>query len=322
LQGFVVGFKASKIFCLHFVSMQTIDVPQSASMHRYLERRDFERALEVACLGVTESDWRELATQALLGLSLGIARKAFIRVRDMRYIELLNRIEITRRQMVASAERATLALNNGVASSATKEVVIDDSVFMADILAYQGRYDEAARLYLRGGQRRKAVEMYLDLRDWEKAKDIVEQYQPNTGASASADGANGEVDSGKRSVFLRICLRVFDRPARIPVLLGETRRVLLPGVRDAPRLNGFLLFNFVALRGRGDNRGVDDLAAHRQKAGSTQNFVEPLEKAVDGPRLLQGLAERPDRIGVGHWVSETTLADGSVKLTLRVGGAA
>ena len=44
LQGFVVGFKGSKIFCLHYVSMQTIDVPQSASLHRYLELNNFEAA--------------------------------------------------------------------------------------------------------------------------------------------------------------------------------------------------------------------------------------------------------------------------------------
>ena len=36
VQGFVVGFKGSKIFCLHFLQMQTVDVPQSASMHRYV----------------------------------------------------------------------------------------------------------------------------------------------------------------------------------------------------------------------------------------------------------------------------------------------
>lgn len=35
----MVGFKGSKVFCLHYVSMQTIDVPQSASMYRYLERK-------------------------------------------------------------------------------------------------------------------------------------------------------------------------------------------------------------------------------------------------------------------------------------------
>jgi hypothetical protein len=30
----VVGFNSSKIFCLHYVAMQTIDVPQSASLYR------------------------------------------------------------------------------------------------------------------------------------------------------------------------------------------------------------------------------------------------------------------------------------------------
>lgn len=37
LPGFVVGFKGSKIFCLHYLSMQTIYVPQSARyVHTHL----------------------------------------------------------------------------------------------------------------------------------------------------------------------------------------------------------------------------------------------------------------------------------------------
>lgn len=44
LQGFVVGFKGSKIFCLQYVSMTTIDVPHSASMVRYLENKDYDNA--------------------------------------------------------------------------------------------------------------------------------------------------------------------------------------------------------------------------------------------------------------------------------------
>ncbi len=199
LQGFVVGFKASKIFCLHFVAMQTIDVPQSASMHRYLEKKDYEGAMKVACLGVTESDWRDLAMEALLGLSLDIARKSFIRVRDVRYIELLNRIEISRRQKKAAASGAAgaaAALLGDVAMPLSKATT-DDTGYLADILAYQGRYDEAARLYLRGGQRKKAIEMYLDLRDWEKARDIVEQAMAaQKDAGAKAGGGDGEGDGG------------------------------------------------------------------------------------------------------------------------------
>lgn len=48
LQGFVVGFKGSKIFCLHYISMQTIDVPQSASLKRYLDLNNYEAAYKAS----------------------------------------------------------------------------------------------------------------------------------------------------------------------------------------------------------------------------------------------------------------------------------
>jgi len=149
LQGFVVGFKGSKIFCLHFVAMHTIDVPQSASMYRYLERRDYQHAYQIACLGVTENDWRTLAIQALGGLSFDVARKAFIRIRDIRYIELLNRIELERRMPGT-----------------------DDSLFLAEIYAYQGKYKEAAKHFVKSGHEARAIEMYSDLKMWQEAKQV------------------------------------------------------------------------------------------------------------------------------------------------------
>lgn len=91
--GFVVGFKGSKIFCLHFISMQTIDVPQSASLYRYLEAQNFEMAYKIACLGVTDSDWKLLAMTALKKMELKIARLAFIRLHDVRFLDLLNQFE-------------------------------------------------------------------------------------------------------------------------------------------------------------------------------------------------------------------------------------
>ena len=35
--GFVVGVKGSKVFCLQSDSMKTVDVPQSASMHKCVD---------------------------------------------------------------------------------------------------------------------------------------------------------------------------------------------------------------------------------------------------------------------------------------------
>lgn len=48
---------------------------QSAPMYQYLERKMFKEAYQIACLGVTDSDWRDLATEALEGLDFETAKK-------------------------------------------------------------------------------------------------------------------------------------------------------------------------------------------------------------------------------------------------------
>lgn len=49
---------------------------QSAPMYQYLEKKMFKDAYQIACLGVTESDWRDLAIEALEGLDFDTAKKA------------------------------------------------------------------------------------------------------------------------------------------------------------------------------------------------------------------------------------------------------
>ena len=44
-------------------------------------------------MGVTEADWRNLAHSALQALEFTVAKKAFIQVRDTRYIDLVAAIE-------------------------------------------------------------------------------------------------------------------------------------------------------------------------------------------------------------------------------------
>lgn len=134
LQGFVVGFNGSKIFCLHFVAMQTIDVPQSASLYRYIDGKDWDMAYQVACLGVTETDWRLLAMSALRAMKLDIARKSFIRVRDMRYIDLINNIEQAKRTGSAN-----------------------DAYHLAKVMAFDGKFQEAAKLFVKSAHAEKYV---------------------------------------------------------------------------------------------------------------------------------------------------------------------
>ena len=45
-------------------------------MYQYLERKMFKEAYQIACLGVTDNDWRDLATEALEGLDFDTAKKA------------------------------------------------------------------------------------------------------------------------------------------------------------------------------------------------------------------------------------------------------
>lgn len=51
---------------------------QSAPMYQYLERKMFKEAYQIACLGVTDTDWRELAMEALEGLEFETAKKVSI----------------------------------------------------------------------------------------------------------------------------------------------------------------------------------------------------------------------------------------------------
>uniref|UniRef100_A0A9J8CKJ5 Intraflagellar transport protein 122 homolog n=1 Tax=Cyprinus carpio carpio TaxID=630221 RepID=A0A9J8CKJ5_CYPCA len=155
LQGFVVGYNGSKIFCLHVYSMAAVEVPQSAPMYQYLERRMFQEAYQIACLGVTDNDWKDLATEALEGLDFHTAKKAFIRVRDLRYLELINSIE----------ERKKRGESN-------------NQLFLADVYAYQGKFHEAAKLYRKTGHDSRALSMYTDLRMFEYAKDFLGSADP------------------------------------------------------------------------------------------------------------------------------------------------
>jgi intraflagellar transport protein 122 len=83
-----VGFKGSKIFCLSDSAMNTIDVPQSSTFYRFLDKKDFAMAYKLACIGVTIQDWKALGIDALLAKNFIIARKAFCHIKELSFIDL------------------------------------------------------------------------------------------------------------------------------------------------------------------------------------------------------------------------------------------
>ena len=73
--------------------MNTIDVPQSSTFYRFLEKRDFSMAYKLACIGVTIQDWRALGVEALLAKEFLIARKAFCHIKELALIDLCEMAE-------------------------------------------------------------------------------------------------------------------------------------------------------------------------------------------------------------------------------------
>ncbi|GET93166.1 hypothetical protein, conserved [Leishmania tarentolae] len=189
VRGIVVGFKANHVFNLHYSNMMVLDVPHAHALYKYVEMRDFDRAYEVACLGVADADWKMLGLHAMSQLRLDIARKAFTHIQDTKLVELLKSLELRRRQSGAE-DGLSLTLgkasgtpdtvegpeNKGYGSTngelAAARVAAKDSVLYGSILAFQGKYNDAARQFMKTGCELKAVEMYCDLKMWDNAKKI------------------------------------------------------------------------------------------------------------------------------------------------------
>ena len=150
MMGFVVGFSGSKIFCLHMYSMTTIEVPLSSPMYQYLDKKDYSNAYITGCLGITESDWKSLGKEALDTLDLEVARKAFTRLKDLRYLEFVH--DLISRRKVGSE---------------------DEQILSADVLAFQGKYSDAAKIYKKLGQEHRALTMYTDLRMFDLANEYL-----------------------------------------------------------------------------------------------------------------------------------------------------
>ena len=150
--GLAIGFQGHKIFCLHKGAIMSIDVPQGANIQRALENGDITGAYRAACLGATESDWKLLAMRSLRANALPVAKNAFARLKDIKNLSLIEAIE-----------RASGFGGAGDSSGLSL-------VWQAELLAYEGHHQEAAKLYARAGKPEEAIRLFTDLRKWNEAK--------------------------------------------------------------------------------------------------------------------------------------------------------
>ncbi|KAJ8959436.1 hypothetical protein NQ318_022128 [Aromia moschata] len=150
MSGFVVGLTGSKVFCLNGFNMNTLELPLSTPMYQYIDKKMYSEAYRVACLGVTQGDWEELAHSALEHLEFDIARLAFIKLQDFTYLELIQ--ELLELQQKGDYPH---------------------DVMLGDIYAHKGKLKEAAKLYQKAGQEYKALTMYTDLRMFDEAQEYL-----------------------------------------------------------------------------------------------------------------------------------------------------
>ena len=79
-----VGFYGSWVYLLNGTDVETIQVPQTGAMYHYMEEENYEAGYEIACIGVTSSDWSYLGNKTLRKLKLDLAKLAFSQTKDYR----------------------------------------------------------------------------------------------------------------------------------------------------------------------------------------------------------------------------------------------
>lgn len=74
----MVGFSGSVVYCLSSQSVRRVDVQLAPAMYYYLDSGRLQEAHQLACLGVTDTDWRHLGNAALTNMQLDVSRKSLI----------------------------------------------------------------------------------------------------------------------------------------------------------------------------------------------------------------------------------------------------
>ena len=187
-QGFAVGFQGQRIYCLYRGAVQAIDVPQGMNIQRAIEAGNFESAYAVACFGATETNWRQLANRALRANSLKVAKCAFERLKDVKYLALIESIEgstpVNAPSEAGSGRGAKLATSNQL-----------DIGTQAELLAYEGHHHEAAKTYARAGRHLDAIRIFTDLKNWTDAKAFAQSSGQFDVSSLTAQQAQWLKDS-------------------------------------------------------------------------------------------------------------------------------
>jgi intraflagellar transport protein 122 len=199
MNGIIVGFRGTKVFLLQAMNtINVLDISHSATIMRYTEKKEFEESYKVACLGATNQELLYIGFEALLNFNFIVAVNCFKKLQDIRLINLVLKVEQDRKDKSYGDEilKADIMCNTGEYEKAAdlyikaghpekaiemyallkkwaeameikkkfpgKDIDITDGLLsqQADWLYENGKYTEAADLYLLLARKRKAIEIY------------------------------------------------------------------------------------------------------------------------------------------------------------------
>ena len=173
--GQVIAFKGQKIYCLNGGMINRVDVPQQRSIQKAMDQGDLQSAQALACLGATEANWKLLGMRALRQNALGVAKNAFERLKDIKYLSFIENLQ---RDFEGGDDFSSPSKGGVQARGAGMGKL--DFASEAELLAYEGHFNEAAKLYARNGRPEEAIRIFTDLRMWDEAKTFAQGIGQST----------------------------------------------------------------------------------------------------------------------------------------------
>ncbi|OHS98387.1 hypothetical protein TRFO_35234 [Tritrichomonas foetus] len=172
-KGTLIRFNGLTVYAINDTNLSEMDISLVTAVKTLSRAGDFGRAYQLAAFGSTEDNWNELADSALRAKEIDIAVKSAAHSRN---IKLLHFIE----QM---------------------SHLVNDSKFTQDHLfaevdAWTGHFDNAARSWTRLGDNERAVQMYFDLRQFDKLSQFLDGDRMKKFAIQQAESfqAMGDLD--------------------------------------------------------------------------------------------------------------------------------
>ena len=150
MNGVLVSFSGLTVSSIVNNELVQIDVSLSAAVKNLARSGNFEKSYSIAVFGSTEENWNELADLALRAREINIAIKAASHSKNVRLLHFIEMI-----------------------SHFIKDNKFTNDHLSAEVDAWTNNFDSAARTWMRLGENERALQMYFDLRQFDKLKQYL-----------------------------------------------------------------------------------------------------------------------------------------------------